>query len=178
MISTGHLPKFADDAYHLERDDLWAIPTSEVPLTSMFRNEILDEADLPAQVHGIDLVLPARGRCGRPRHPWPAPGARVRQGRALLVRDRRAGAGRPRRHPRSGDGAVGGARSRVPGRRPVRRRPRDLVCTHVRPRGVRPRLQHVARGLVCELVLRTTRRAGPTSVTAPSAEVRPCWHTP
>jgi len=47
MISTGHLPKFADDAYHLERDDLWAIPTSEVPLTSMFRNEILDEADLP-----------------------------------------------------------------------------------------------------------------------------------
>jgi seryl-tRNA synthetase len=34
MISTGHLPKFEDDAYHLERDDLWAIPTAEVPLTS------------------------------------------------------------------------------------------------------------------------------------------------
>ncbi len=47
MISTGHLPKFADDAYHLERDDLWAIPTAEVPLTSMFRSEILDEDDLP-----------------------------------------------------------------------------------------------------------------------------------
>jgi seryl-tRNA synthetase len=47
MTSTGHLPKFADDAYHLERDDLWAIPTAEVPLTSMHRGEILDEAVLP-----------------------------------------------------------------------------------------------------------------------------------
>ena len=50
MVSTGHLPKFADDAYHLERDDLWAIPTAEVPLTSMFRDEILDEADLPLRL--------------------------------------------------------------------------------------------------------------------------------
>jgi seryl-tRNA synthetase len=47
MISTGHLPKFEDEAYHLERDDLWAIPTAEVPLTSLARDEILDEADLP-----------------------------------------------------------------------------------------------------------------------------------
>jgi seryl-tRNA synthetase len=47
MVSTGHLPKFVDDAYHLERDDLWAIPTAEVPLTSLARDEILDEAALP-----------------------------------------------------------------------------------------------------------------------------------
>jgi seryl-tRNA synthetase len=47
MTSTGHLPKFADDAYHLERDDLWLIPTAEVPLTSMHRGEILEEAQLP-----------------------------------------------------------------------------------------------------------------------------------
>ena len=32
MEAVGQLPKFADDAYHLERDDLWAIPTGEVPL--------------------------------------------------------------------------------------------------------------------------------------------------
>ena len=50
MVSTGHLPKFADDAYHLERDDLWAIPTAEVPLTSLARDEILDEADLPLRL--------------------------------------------------------------------------------------------------------------------------------
>jgi seryl-tRNA synthetase len=47
MTSTGHLPKFADEAYHLERDDLWAIPTAEVPLTSMHRGEILEESVLP-----------------------------------------------------------------------------------------------------------------------------------
>ncbi|MEC7810598.1 MAG: serine--tRNA ligase [Actinomycetota bacterium] len=50
MISTGHLPKFIDDAYHLERDDLWAIPTAEVPLTSYARDEILNESDLPIKL--------------------------------------------------------------------------------------------------------------------------------
>ena len=47
MVSTGHLPKFSDEAYHVERDDLWAIPTAEVPLTSFHRDEILDPAELP-----------------------------------------------------------------------------------------------------------------------------------
>jgi seryl-tRNA synthetase len=47
MVATGHLPKFAEDAYHIERDDLYAIPTAEVPLTSLARDEILVEADLP-----------------------------------------------------------------------------------------------------------------------------------
>lgn len=50
MVSTGHLPKFADEAYHFERDDLWAIPTAEVPLTSLHREEILAEADLPVRL--------------------------------------------------------------------------------------------------------------------------------
>ncbi|HLH28169.1 MAG TPA: serine--tRNA ligase, partial [Acidimicrobiales bacterium] len=50
MVSTGHLPKFEEDAYHLERDDLWAIPTAEVPLTSMCRGDILDEAELPIKL--------------------------------------------------------------------------------------------------------------------------------
>jgi seryl-tRNA synthetase len=50
MVSTGHLPKFADEGYHVERDDLWAIPTAEVPLTSLARDEILAEADLPMRL--------------------------------------------------------------------------------------------------------------------------------
>ena len=50
MVSTGHLPKFVDDAYHLERDDVWAIPTDEVPLTSLARDETLDESDLPMKL--------------------------------------------------------------------------------------------------------------------------------
>ena len=53
MVSTGHLPKFADEAYHVERDDLWAIPTAEVPLTSMHRGEILEEADLPVRLTAV-----------------------------------------------------------------------------------------------------------------------------
>jgi seryl-tRNA synthetase len=47
MVATGHLPKFGDEAYHVERDDLWTIPTAEVPLTSLHRDEILDETALP-----------------------------------------------------------------------------------------------------------------------------------
>jgi seryl-tRNA synthetase len=50
MVSTGHLPKFEEEAYHLERDDLWAIPTAEVPLTSMWRGDVLDEVDLPLKL--------------------------------------------------------------------------------------------------------------------------------
>ncbi len=47
MTATGHVPRFADEGYHIERDGLWAIPTAEVPLTSMHRGEILQESELP-----------------------------------------------------------------------------------------------------------------------------------
>jgi seryl-tRNA synthetase len=50
LTATGQLPKFADDAYSIERDDLWCIPTAEVPLTSIYANEVLDEAQLPVRV--------------------------------------------------------------------------------------------------------------------------------
>jgi len=47
LTSTGQLPKFADDAFAIERDDLWCIPTAEVPLTSLHASEILNAQDLP-----------------------------------------------------------------------------------------------------------------------------------
>lgn len=50
LTASGQLPKFADDAYAVERDDLWCIPTAEVPLTSVAAGEILDEADLPMRL--------------------------------------------------------------------------------------------------------------------------------
>jgi seryl-tRNA synthetase len=66
MTSTGHLPKFADDAYHLERDDLWAIPTAEVPLTSMHRGEILEESVLPLRfTAGTTCYRREAGSAGR-----------------------------------------------------------------------------------------------------------------
>ncbi|MEY2521737.1 MAG: seryl-tRNA synthetase [Ilumatobacteraceae bacterium] len=47
LTATGQLPKFADDAYNIERDDLWCIPTAEVPLTSIYAGEVVDVEDLP-----------------------------------------------------------------------------------------------------------------------------------
>ena len=47
LTATGHLPKFAEDAYVTTVDDLWLIPTSEVPLTNMRRGEILSADELP-----------------------------------------------------------------------------------------------------------------------------------
>ena len=43
MTGTGQLPKMADDMYHLPDDDLWLIPTAEVPVTNIYREEIIRE---------------------------------------------------------------------------------------------------------------------------------------
>jgi len=47
MVGSGNLPKFSDSLYHDEEDDFWFIPTAEVPLTNLHRDEILDAAMLP-----------------------------------------------------------------------------------------------------------------------------------
>jgi len=47
MLGTGQLPKLEEDMYKLKDDDLFLIPTAEVPVTNIFRDEILDEAKLP-----------------------------------------------------------------------------------------------------------------------------------
>jgi seryl-tRNA synthetase len=47
MTGTGQLPKFEDDAYKIAGDELFLIPTAEVPVTNLYRDEILDGAQLP-----------------------------------------------------------------------------------------------------------------------------------
>ena len=47
MITTGQLPKFEDDMYHTEVDNLYLAPTAEVPVTNMHRDEIIEESALP-----------------------------------------------------------------------------------------------------------------------------------
>ncbi len=47
MTGTGQLPKFEDDLYRIDRDDLFLIPTAEVPVTNLRREEILNDAELP-----------------------------------------------------------------------------------------------------------------------------------
>ena len=50
MYGTGQLPKFADDLFRVEKRDLWLIPTAEVPLTNLYRDETIDAARLPLSV--------------------------------------------------------------------------------------------------------------------------------
>ena len=47
MVGSGNLPKFADNLYHDDEDDFWFIPTAEVPLTNLHRDEILPPGVLP-----------------------------------------------------------------------------------------------------------------------------------
>jgi len=47
LFGAGQLPKFADNLYHDAEEDLWMVPTAEVPLTGLHMDEILDEAKLP-----------------------------------------------------------------------------------------------------------------------------------
>ena len=47
MIGTGQLPKFAEDAFHVEGTDYWLIPTAEVPVTNIHRDEFLEKEQLP-----------------------------------------------------------------------------------------------------------------------------------
>jgi seryl-tRNA synthetase len=50
LTATGQLPKFADDAYAIERDDLWAIPTAEVPVTNVYRDVIVKPEEFPIKM--------------------------------------------------------------------------------------------------------------------------------
>lgn len=47
LVGTGNLPKFAENLYHDVEDDFWLVPTAEVPVTNLHRDEILDAAALP-----------------------------------------------------------------------------------------------------------------------------------
>jgi len=50
MVGTGQLPKFEDDMYGMENNSMFLIPTAEVPVTNLFREQILREADFPIKV--------------------------------------------------------------------------------------------------------------------------------
>ena len=177
MTSTGHLPKFADDAYHVERDDLWLIPTAEVPLTSMHRGEILEESQLP-------LRFTAATACYRREA-----GSAGRDTRGLL-----------RVHefdkvelfayttPEAALDAQADILQRAESMLQelgLRYRVLDL-CTgdlgrvvgpHLRPGGLLRRASTAGSRSARSAGSATTRPAGPTCVTAPPAGVRCSWCT-
>ncbi len=66
MTGTGQLPKFEEDAFRLEREDYFLIPTAEVPVTNMHRSDILEGAQLPISYCAYSACFRAEaGSAGR-----------------------------------------------------------------------------------------------------------------
>lgn len=57
MMGTGQLPKMEDDMYAIEKDGLYPIPTAEVPITNLHRDEIISEKDLPIRYVGYSACF-------------------------------------------------------------------------------------------------------------------------
>lgn len=57
LRGTGQLPKMEEDMYTIEKDGLYAIPTAEVPITNIHRDEILNEKDLPIKYVGYSACF-------------------------------------------------------------------------------------------------------------------------
>ncbi len=80
LFGAGQLPKFADNLYKDHEEDLWMVPTAEVPLTGLHMDDILEEASLPLPLYRLHPLLPPREderRAGCARHQARPP---VRQG--------------------------------------------------------------------------------------------------
>ncbi len=57
MKGTGQLPKMEDDMYSIDKDELYPIPTAEVPITNIYRNEIIAESELPIRHVGYSACF-------------------------------------------------------------------------------------------------------------------------
>jgi seryl-tRNA synthetase len=57
LRGTGNLPKFRDQVYYMPEDDLYAIPTAEVPVTNIYRDEVLKGEDLPIKYSGFSACF-------------------------------------------------------------------------------------------------------------------------
>ncbi len=71
MVGAAQLPKFEDNIYHDAEEDYWFVGTAEIPLTNLHRDEILPPDALPAELRGLQHLLPPRkdvGRARRARH--------------------------------------------------------------------------------------------------------------
>jgi seryl-tRNA synthetase len=150
LIGTGNLPKFGDNLYRDVEDEFWFVPTAEVPVTNLYRDEILDGAALPIK-HAAYSPCFRREKMSAGRDVRGMARASVRQGRARQVvepsRGRRATIAARRCR-----GRLPPARDPASHRPDVHRRSQLRRGDEVRHRGVGPGLQRVARGfLVLEL---------------------------
>ena len=170
LTATGQLPKFADDAYAIERDDLWCIPTAEVPLTSLAAGEVLDEAELPMRMMAYTPCYRREaGSAGRDTRGM----LRAHEFDKVEI----LAYATPEQAPELLDELVGraealarGPRPAVPHHRDLHGRPGAEPPPQLRHRGLRAR--HRARGSrsARSAGSATTRPGGPTSATGRPAE--------
>jgi seryl-tRNA synthetase len=66
MVGTGQLPKFEEDMFHVDKTDYFLVPTAEVPVTNLFRDEILEDNQLPIKLTAYTACFRAEaGAAGR-----------------------------------------------------------------------------------------------------------------
>ena len=169
---TGQIPDKEDQMYVVTRDELYLVPTAEVPVTNLHRDEILDADRAADPLRGLHAVLPARGRRRRQGHPRDPARPPVRQGRDGPVRAAGGLAGRARVDDRARRDPPPAPRAGLPG--PADEHARDGLRPgqQVRPRGLVAGRRALARG---QLVLELPRLPGapdghplPTRSRAPS----------
>src|SRR5205085_203622 len=110
LVGTGNLPKFADTLYRDVEEDFWWVPTAEVPVTNLYRDEVLDGATMPGGAEGrrrgvgAGLQRVARGelllqlpRLSGPPHGHPLPPGAEGEARAGAHAER-VGSRAPARH--------------------------------------------------------------------------------
>ena len=79
--ANSNLPKFSDTMYRDDEDDLWLLPTAEMAITNMHRDEILPPDSLPLRYVAHTPCFPPREGCRRPRHARHQARPSVREGR-------------------------------------------------------------------------------------------------
>ena len=150
LRGTGQLPKFEEDLFKLDaRSDYYLIPTAEVPVTNLHRDEILDAAHAAAFVHRVLALLPQRGRLVRQGHARPDPPASVREGRDREVHARRRNRGTSTRSsPRDAEAILQALGPPLPRRDALHRRHGLHLREDVRHRGVAAGAGDVSRDLL------------------------------
>ena len=159
LVGAGQLPKFADNLYHDVEDDFWWVPTAEVPVTNLHREEILDPGDpAPLLCRLYALLAPRKDerRAGRAGHQARAP---VRQGGdGTSLSSPRHSADELMTPDRQRRGGLPPAGPAPPRRANVHRRPELYGRGQVRHRDLGRGLRRVARG---QLVLERQGLSGP-----------------
>ena len=123
LVGTGNLPKFEPDLFKIAGEwDLYLIPTAEVPLTNLHREEIVDGRLLPRRYTAYTPCFRSEAGFVRPGREGPHPPAPVPQGGDGEVRDTRAVDGRTREHGRQRRGRAAAPRPAVPDGAAVHRR--------------------------------------------------------